>query len=230
MWSERRSATRPSPSRDSSSSGLLSGPCITAVPLAARLSTRRNQRLQCGGSESEPSRPRVTGWRLPRSVSWARNAPSAIRPLGSAGRVTSAGVGPRAVGAGVVRPRCHQHRAALTHIARDIVEIDDRQDPLPRVAVEDDELKFVDLLLEQLTGGESDQRELVDGRAVLLLRRAQDGEMHEVNARIGLEKITPGPLARMGLAGNQQDAQLVAHAVDRDDRAVVDPGELVIER
>jgi len=102
--------------------------------------------------------------------------------------------------AGGIGPGRHQHRAALPHVTRDVVEIDDRQDPLPRVAVEDDELKFVDLLLEQLAGGERDQRELVDGRAVLLLRRAQDGEMHEIDAGIGLEKITPRPLACMGLA------------------------------
>ena len=72
--------------------------------------------------------------------------------------------------------------------------------PLPRVAVEDDELKFVDLLLEQLARGERDQRELVDRRAVLLFRRAQDGEMHEIDAGIGFEQIAPRSLARMRLA------------------------------
>ena len=124
--------------------------------------------------------------------------------------------------AGVVGSGRHQHRAALAHIARDIVEIDDRQHALARVAVEDDELELVDLLLEQLAGREGDQRELVDRRAVLLLRRAQNGEMDEIDAGVGLEKVAPGALAGMRLARHQQDAQLVAHAVDRDDRAVVD--------
>ena len=33
---------------------MLSGPCITAVPLALTVSTRRNHWLQCGGSLAEP--------------------------------------------------------------------------------------------------------------------------------------------------------------------------------
>ena len=122
----------------------------------------------------------------------------------------------------IVGPGRDQHRAALAHIARDVVEIDDRQHALARVAVEDDELELVDLLLEQLAGREGDQRQLVDRRAVLLLRRPQDGEMDEIDAGVGFEQIAPGALAGMRLAGDQQHAQLVAHAVDRDHRAVVD--------
>src|SRR5262249_39742665 len=67
-------------------------------------------------------------------------------------------------------------------------------------------------------------------RAVLLLWRAQDGEMHEIDAGVGFEQVAPGSLARMRLAGHEQDAQLVAHAVDGDDRAIVDAGELALER
>jgi hypothetical protein len=52
--------------------------------------------------------------------------------------------------------------------------------------------------------------------------------MHKIDASIGFEQIAPGSLARMRLAGHQQHAQLVAHAVDRDDRAVVDAGEFVV--
>src|SRR5205085_6802751 len=40
-----------------------------------------------------------------------------------------------------------QHRASLPHKAGDVVEIDDRQHALPRIAIEDDQLKVVDLLL-----------------------------------------------------------------------------------
>src|SRR5262249_16280211 len=69
----------------------------------------------------------------------------------------------------------------------------------------------------------------VDRRAVLLLRRAQNGEMHEVDAGVGFEQVAPGSLARMRFAGHEQHAQLVAHAVDGDDRAIVDAGELTLE-
>ena len=54
--------------------------------------------------------------------------------------------------------------------------------------------------------------------------------MHEVDAGIGLQEVSPGPLAGMRLAGNQQHAQLVAHAVDRHHGAIVDGRELAFER
>src|SRR5438067_2100705 len=73
---------------------------------------------------------------------------------------------PDAGGTGVIRSGRDQHGSAVSHISSNIVEIDDRQHTLPRVAVKDDELKIVDLLLKQLTGRECDQRQLVDGRAV----------------------------------------------------------------
>ena len=98
---------------------------------------------------------------------------------------------PQAGRAGVVRAGRHQHGAAAAHVTRDVVEIDDRQHALARVAVEDDEMKLVDLLLEQLAGRECDQRQLVDRRAVLLFRRTQDGEMHEVDAGVGFQQVAP---------------------------------------
>src|SRR5262249_16272442 len=42
--------------------------------------------------------------------------------------------------------------------------------------------------------------------------------------------VAPGSLTRMRFAGHEQDAQLVAHAVDGDDRAIVDAGELALQR
>ena len=98
MWSDSSSATRPSPSRASTSSGLPSGPCITLVPVVRLVSTSRNQWLQCGGSVCEPSSPRVTGWRLPGSVRRAWKLFSVTSPLGSAGRITSSGVRQMLVG------------------------------------------------------------------------------------------------------------------------------------
>ena len=64
------------------------------------------------------------------------------------------------------------------------------------VAVEDDEVELLDLLLEQLARREGDQRQLVDRRAVLLLGRAQDGEVDEVDVGVGLQEVAPGALAR----------------------------------
>ena len=65
---------------------------------------------------------------------------------------------PNAGLAGVVRPGRDQHGTALLHIARDVVEIDDRQHALASVAVEDDQVKVLDLLLEQLAGRKCNQR------------------------------------------------------------------------
>ena len=48
----------------------------------------------------------------------------------------------------------HQQRAAFAHIAHDIVEIDERQHALVRVAIEDDEVEIVDLLPKQIARSE----------------------------------------------------------------------------
>ncbi len=230
MWSESSSATRPSPSRESTSSGLSSGAFHDRGALGGAGVDQAEpaapvRRVLVGAFE--PARHRMALAELgelgaERRRRWcARSA----RPAGHIERrAPDAGLA-RIVGAGR-----DQHRAALAHVARDVVEIDDRQHALARVAVEDDELELVDLLLEQLARREGDQRQLVDRRAVLLLRRAQDGEMDEIDAGVGLEQVAPGALAGMRLAGDQQHAQLVAHAVDRDHGAVVDGRELVLER
>jgi len=54
------------------------------------------------------------------------------------------------LGAGIFRTGRDQQRAALADIADDVVEIDQRQDRLVGVAVEDDQVEFLDLDLEQL--------------------------------------------------------------------------------
>src|SRR5580658_2023459 len=71
------------------------------------------------------------------------------------------GVERRAPNAGlarIIRTGGYQHGAALAHEAGDVVEIDERQHALTRVTIEDDELEFPDLLLEQFARGEGDQR------------------------------------------------------------------------
>ena len=125
----------------------------------------------------------------------------------------------------------HQQRAAvLIHVARDVVVVEHLQDAAMLVAVEDDEIELVDLLREQLARREGDQRQLVDRRAVLLLRGAQNGEMHEVDGGIRFEQVAPGALAGVRLARDQQHAQVLAHAFRRDDDAVVGGGEFARNR
>ena len=54
--------------------------------------------------------------------------------------------------------------------------------------------------------------------------------MHEIDAGVGFQQIAPGALAGMRLARDQQHPQFVAHAVDRDHRAVIDQRQFVLER
>ena len=50
--------------------------------------------------------------------------------------------------------------------------------------------------------------------------------MHEIDRGVGLQHVAPGALAGMRLAGNQQHAQVLAHALDGEHGAVVHGGEL----
>src|SRR4029450_3695852 len=84
---------------------------------------------------------------------------------------------------GVIVAGRDQHGAALLHITGDVLEIEQRQHAAPLIAIEDDQVELVELLLEQLARGEGDQRQLVDWRAVLLLRRPGNGGMDEVDRR-----------------------------------------------
>src|SRR5581483_4217992 len=89
------------------------------------------------------------------------------------------------------------------------------------IAVEDDQVEVLDLLGEQLARRESDQRKLMDRRAVLLLGRPQNGEVHEVYGGIRLQEIAPCALPGVRLARDQQHAQVLAHTLSRNDDAVV---------
>ena len=97
------------------------------------------------------------------------------------------------------------------------------------VAVEDDEVEVVELLLEQLAGGEGDQGKFAHRRAVLLLGRAQDGEVHQIHRWVGLQEVAPDPLSGMGHAGNQKHAKPVADAVDDHRGAVVRQRQLALD-
>ena len=127
---------------------------------------------------------------------------------------------------GIVGPRGQQERATVLDVAADVVDVEHRQDAAALVAVEDDQVEVIDRLHEQLARGKGDQREFRHRHAVLLVRRAQDGEMDEVDRRIGFQQVPPGPLPRMRLARHQQHRQPIADAVDLDDGGVVALGQL----
>ena len=121
-----------------------------------------------------------------------------------------------------------QQGAAAAHVIGDVAEIALRQGDVVGEAIEDDEIEIVQLLLEKLLLRKGDEGELVDRRAVGFLRRAQDGEMHEIDRRIGFQKIAPDALAGMRRARNEKHAQPLAHALDRHDGLVVAQRQLVL--
>ncbi len=112
----------------------------------------------------------------------------------------------------------------------DVGDIRHRQEATVLEPIQDDQVEFVDLVQEQFAHGERYQREFIQWRQIVLLGRPQDGEVHQVHRRVRLQQPSPGALAGMRLTGNQQHAQAVAHAVDLDHGAVVDGGDLALER
>ena len=132
--------------------------------------------------------------------------------------------------AGEFRTCRDQERAALSDVAGDVVEIGRGQHALVGVAVEDDQIEVLDLLDEQLARRKGDQREFRDRRTVLLLRRPQDREVDEIDVGVGLQQVAPGTLALVRFAGDQEHAQFLANALDRQDGAVVDRGQLARQR
>ena len=224
-WSEPSTAIRPSPCRSSTRSGRPSGPSITASPErrldldhAEPAAPARRAVGRRSAAARAPRAPAVTGWRCPISEIFGTKPSSITRAVGIDRQDLAQRRAVEALRPGEVRAGGDQQRAAVAHVAGDVLEVVVRQDAAALVAVEDDQVELVDLLHEQLLRREGDQRELEDRHEVLLLRRAQDGEVHEVDGAVGLQQVPPGPLARIGLAGDEQHPQPVAHAVDRDDR------------
>ena len=198
---------------------------MTADPVRTVAEIWRSHSPHCGRSPSEPGSARLTGWRWPvaRDLRKIGALDDAAVRLGGHERAERRAR--EALASGEFRTGGNEHGPALAHIAHDVREIDRGQDRLVGVAIEDDQVELRDLGLEQLARREGDQRKLADGRAVLLLRRTQDGEVDEIDIGVGLEDVAPGALARMRLAGDEQHAQLLADALDRDDGLVVVGGE-----
>jgi len=69
----------------------------------------------------------------------------------------------------------------------------------------------------------------MDRRSILLLRRPQNGEVYEINRRIGLEQIAPGSFARVRLSRNEQYAQILAYPLGSNDNTVIRRRQLAID-
>ena len=132
--------------------------------------------------------------------------------------------------AGEFRPHRQQKGAALLEIGDDVAKVRGRQHVAQDEAVENHQVEFAQPDLEQLVDGKDDQRQFVQRREVGFFRRPQDGEVHQVHGRIGFQQVAPGPFAGMGLSGQQQNPQPVAHAVDRHHRPVVEQGKFARRR
>ena len=105
----------------------------------------------------------------------------------------------KAFGRGEIRPGGDKHSTATKDIVTDIVEIGGWQNAPQPVAIEDDQVELLDLLDKKLPRREGDQRQLADRHPVLLVGRAQDGEMHQIDGTVGFQKVPPGPFARIRL-------------------------------
>ena len=186
-----------------------------------RIDRARRPRFRAVRSVLPPGRSTVTGWRNPSPVifGWKPSLNTRPgRPPRQNGTERRAGETQRR---GKGRPGGIEHRAALDDIVDDVAEIDHRQNAAPVIAVEDDQIEFRQIGREQLVGRERDQRQFAHRRHVLLVGRPQDGEMHEIDRRIGLQQVAPGPQTRIGLARDQHHPQTIAHAIDHRDRAIV---------
>ena len=140
------------------------------------------------------------------------------------------GRAPQAVHRAKLGASGHQNGAAATDIGHHVVDILHRQDAPHPVAIKDDEIKFVNLFNEELPRREGNQRQFIHRHTILLFRRAQNGEMHQIHRRVRLQQVAPNPFARMRLTRNQEHPQPVAHAVDLHHGGVVAVGQLVLHR
>ena len=111
-----------------------------------------------------------------------------------------------------------------------VAHISGRQQAAIGEAVKHNQIKLAQLHLEQLTHRKGDQRQFIERRQIILLRRAQNGEMHQIHIRIGLQQAPPGAFAGMRLTGNQQHAQPIPHTIYRDHLAVIERAYLARAR
>ena len=128
------------------------------------------------------------------------------------------------------RTSSHKNRSPTPHIIAHIFKVGHRQNTPNAVAVKNDQIKFLDLFHEQFPRRKRNQRQLVHRDAILLFRRPQNGEMHQINRRIRFQQVAPNPFASMGFPRYQQHAQAVAHAVNLHHGGIVTIGQFAVCR
>ena len=70
---------------------------------------------------------------------------------------------------------------------RNVAHIGRRQQAAIGEAVKHNQIKLAQLHLKQLTHRKGDQRQFIERRQIILLRRAQNGEMHQIHIGISLQ-------------------------------------------
>ncbi|MEM1333850.1 MAG: LacI family DNA-binding transcriptional regulator [Actinomycetota bacterium] len=86
-----------------------------------------------------------------------------------------------------------------------------------------DGVAYVDV--DNRAGGMLAARRLVaTGRSTIGLIGAPNDTTAGIDRRIGFQKVTPGPLTRMGFARHKKDPQAIAHTIDGQYSPVVDGG------
>ena len=78
----------------------------------------------------------------------------------------------------------NQHRPAAAHVIAHAFQIISRQDSPQPITIENDQVELVNLVDEQLLRRKGDQAQLIHRHPVLLVWRAQDREMHQIDRGI----------------------------------------------
>ena len=229
IWSDISSATRPFFTWSSTSNGLLPGPLITVWPPMLLAPIRRNQRPQLGcGSLSVLLPGKIARHRMGQACRRHHR----LERLGEdlAGRLGRQHAGQRravkALVLGEFGSGRHQQRAAICrHNWRY-----SRNRPWAECPPRHSGRRSPDRRNEASRRNNSRVGKVISesssiGVASCLSGGLQDGEMHQIHRRIGLEQIAPDPFAGMRLARDQQHAQPVAHAGDGDHSAIVLQGQ-----
>src|SRR6185312_17062201 len=79
--------------------------------------------------------------------------------------------------------------AVLVDVAGDVVVVQKLQNAPVLVAVEDDQIELIDFLGKEFARRKRDQRQLIDRGSILLLWRPKNGEMHQIDSSVRLQKI-----------------------------------------
>ncbi len=84
------------------------------------------------------------------------------------------------------------------------------------------------MLFKQFPNGKRDQRQFIQGRAVIFRQGPQNCEVDQIHIGVRFQQVAPGPLAHVRLPRNQQHPQAIPDGVDADQRVIVGGGNLTV--